>query len=202
MGAPSTAEHTQRWQCTSRARPVRCALPNSAQTRDSHSTREAGAGLHRPQPCPPRHPEGRLPGLGVPSRSSATAHRNPPQPSAAFPSPRPIPQARPGPARPRPKRRAPTPPARLPSAEESVDCEPAIKAHRFPSLTMATPGTHQQQRLPRRSRPPSGDGVSRAPPSLAPPSEGSGFSIGPLQVSRGFGKRGRRRCVVDGVGRD
>lgn len=33
----------------------------------------------------------------------------------------------------------------------------ATQDHRFPSLTMATTGTHRQQRLLRRSRPPSGD---------------------------------------------
>lgn len=70
--------------------------PSSAQTWDSDSRREGGhsiqeavAGLHR-------HPEGRLPGLGVTTKSSATAHRNPPQPNAAFLSPCPILQAQPG----------------------------------------------------------------------------------------------------------
>lgn len=126
-----------------------------------------------------------------------TQRHRPLQPTAAYsrPSAARAPSRRPGPARtasigtsgPDTAREAPRPPG---ASEDGDRGNP--RAHGFPALTMATPWTRKQHSLLRRSRPPSGDAASRAPPSLAPPSAGSGFSIGLLQVSRGFAEGGRR----------
>lgn len=178
-------------------------LASDSQQEDGLSTEAADASLHRrPEPAAP-DPLEMPPGLGARTQSSATAHRNPPQPTRGLPSPCPIPQAQPSWAQARTEWRAPTRRAMAPGRwKKARPATRATQAHCFPSLTMATPGTRKQQSLLLRSRPPSGDAAFRTPPSLAPPSAGRGFSIGLLKVSRGLERGGRLRCVVDGAEQD
>lgn len=150
----------------------------------------------------PATPLREAPGLGVTTKFCATAHRSPPQPNAAFLSP--CQARRPSLDRTGLDRNAgpPTPPARLLSAEGKRGLRLGNPGPPLPLTHHGDSGDHKQQRLPRRSRPPSGDRALRAPPSLAPPLDRSGFSIGPLKISRSLGRMGSRRCIVDGAGRE
>lgn len=180
LSASTPPSEPQTWDSDSRKAAIPCRLQASADTQNLQSQT-------------PLREAARSPG-----KDQSQRHR-PLQPTAAYsrPSAARAPSRRPRPARtasirtsgPDTAREAPRPPG---SSEDGDRGDPP--AHGFPALTMVTPWTRKQQKILRRSRPPSGDAASRAPPSLAPPSPGSGFSIGLLQVSRGFG--GARQTVV------
>lgn len=180
LSASTPPSEPQTWDSDSRKAAIPCRLQASADTQNLQSQT-------------PLREAARSPG-----KDQSQRHR-PLQPTAAYsrPSAARAPSRRPRPARtasirtsgPDTAREAPRPPG---ASEDGDRGDPP--AHGFPALTMATPWTRKQQKILRPSRPPSGDAASRAPPSLAPPSPGSGFSIGLLQVSRGFG--GARQTVV------
>lgn len=200
MGPPRTAEH-KAGKCTIWARPSSGASP------------EARGLLTVPTPHRPGtlSVRGKVADAGLPRHPEPAARDAPKggcQVSGKRPNPAPPPTAarrsppRPSPARARPAGPAQTCPASIEMqgpllrSKAPVPRRKAWTATRQPRPT-ASPHSpwrlrglvHKQQRLPRRSRPPSGDGAFRAPPSLAPPLDGSGFSIGPLKVSRGLGKK-------------